>query len=108
VEGLAARAAALGDRIREGLRHGLSDHPQLVEIRGKGLMVGVEMRDPCGQLVGQALEAGLLINVTAGRVIRLLPPLILSDAEADELVSRLLPLIQNIAPAAQPSRASSA
>jgi len=107
-EGLGARAAALGDRIREGLRDGLSDHPQLIEIRGKGLMVGVEMRDPCGQLVAQALEAGLLINVTAGRVVRLLPPLILSDAEADELVSRLLPLIQQLAPAHQPSQASSA
>ena len=97
-QGLAGRASALGHRIREALRNGLQDHPGVVEIRGKGLMIGIEMQMPCPALVRTALEAGLLINVTAGRVIRLLPPLILSDAEADLLVERLLPLVHALAP----------
>ncbi len=71
---LAAFAARLGEL--EGV----------VEIRGLGLMIGIELDRPCGELVGRALEAGLLINVTAERVIRLLPPLVTSDEEADAIV----------------------
>jgi acetylornithine/N-succinyldiaminopimelate aminotransferase len=61
------------------------------EIRGQGLMIGIELDRPCGALLGQAADAGLLISVTADSVIRLLPPLILSAAEADELVAILVP-----------------
>ena len=63
------------------------------EIRGQGLMIGIELDRPCSELMHQALGQGLLINVTAGQVIRLLPPLILSDAEANQLVTRLSQLI---------------
>ena len=63
-------------------------------MQGKGLMIGIGLDRPCGALVKRALDEGLVINVTAERVVRLLPPLILSDAEADELVQRLAPLIQ--------------
>ena len=67
-----------------------------------GLMIGVELDRPCGELVKQALAAGLLINVTQDKVIRLLPPLILSAAEADQIVARLAPVIRAfLAPAAR-------
>ena len=92
-DGLVERAATLGKRLLEGFRQALAGQPGIRDIRGKGLMIGIELDHPCGQLVTQALEAGLLINVTAGRVVRLLPPLVMSDAEADRLVSTLAPLI---------------
>jgi acetylornithine/N-succinyldiaminopimelate aminotransferase len=97
-ENLAARATALGERIVQGLQNALADCDQVSEIRGRGLMIGIELKAPCGALVRQALDAGLLINVTADRVVRLLPPLILSDAEADEIVTRLAPLIRAFTP----------
>lgn len=59
-------------------------------------MIGVELTKPCGQLIGQAAEAGLLLSVTADTVIRLVPPLILSKAEADEIVAKLKPLVQAV------------
>jgi acetylornithine aminotransferase len=65
-----------------------------VEVRGQGLMIGVELAKPCGQLIGQAAETGLLLSVTSDTVIRLVPPLILTQAEADEIVTRLKPLVQ--------------
>ena len=64
------------------------------EVRGQGLMLGVELTKPCGVLVGRAAEAGLLISVTADSVIRLVPPLILTIAEADEIVATLTPLVK--------------
>ena len=64
------------------------------EIRGQGLMIGIELDRPCGPLMGQALEAGLLLSVTADSVIRLLPALIMSEAEADEVVAILVPLVK--------------
>jgi acetylornithine aminotransferase len=64
------------------------------EIRGQGLMLGIELDKPCGVLATRALKAGLLISVTAGNVIRLVPPLIFSSADADELVSILVPLVE--------------
>ena len=64
--------------------------PQVVEIRGQGLMIGIELQQSCGELVRLALEHRLLINVTADRVIRLLPPLILTPADADLIVQRLV------------------
>jgi acetylornithine aminotransferase len=86
---LPARAATLGERMRAGFREYLAGIEGVREIRGQGLMIGIELDRDCGDLVRHALEAGLLINVTAGSVIRLLPPLILSDEQADAIVDRL-------------------
>jgi acetylornithine aminotransferase len=91
---LAERAAALGERLLEGLRGRLGALPGVAEIRGRGLMLGIELDRPCGELVAQALADGLLINVTAERVIRLLPPLTMTDAEADQLVEQLGRLVE--------------
>lgn len=91
---LMENATRVGEAIRSGLREALSGLSGVVEIRGRGLMIGIELDRPCGDLVRQALEAGLLINVTAERVIRLLPPLTLSEAEAHTLVSLLAPLVR--------------
>jgi acetylornithine/N-succinyldiaminopimelate aminotransferase len=94
-EGLLANAAAMGERITAGLTAALKDLPGFVEIRGQGLMLGIELDRPCNDLLGRAAkEAGLLISVTADSVIRLLPALILSAGEADEIVSRLVPLVR--------------
>lgn len=93
-DGLMANAAQLGEAIRAGLREALAGVGGVVDIRGRGLMIGVELDRPCGVLVASALEAGLLINVTAERVVRLLPPLILNASEAQTLVETLAPLIR--------------
>src|SRR5574341_703435 len=89
-EGLLANATRVGDVIKSGLGaiSGVS------EIRGMGLMIGVELGAPCGELVRQALDAGLVINVTADNVVRLLPPLVMSEAEGRMVVERLAPLIR--------------
>lgn len=94
-DGLMERATHVGDLIRHRLREGLKDVVGFVEVRGMGLMIGIELDRPCGELVKRALDAGLLINVTADKVIRLLPPLIMTDAEAVELVDALLPLVRD-------------
>jgi acetylornithine aminotransferase len=94
-DGLMARAASLGESIRGGLRQALAGVAGVVDIRGDGLMIGIELDRPCGDLVKQALAAGLLINVTADKVVRLLPPLVMSDAEATELVTLLGRLIKD-------------
>jgi acetylornithine/N-succinyldiaminopimelate aminotransferase len=95
-EGLLANAAAMGERIAAGLTAGLKDLPGFIEIRGQGLMLGIQLDRPCNELLGRAAkEAGLLISVTADSVIRLLPALILSAAEADEIVARLVPLVRD-------------
>jgi acetylornithine aminotransferase len=91
---LMAHAVTLGTAIREGVQRGLSGVPGFVEVRGHGLMIGIELDRPCGDLVKRALAAGLLINVTAEKVVRLLPPLVMSDAEGAELVAALVPLIK--------------
>jgi len=72
----------------------LGSLPGVKEVRGQGLMLGVELDKPCGVLVAQAAEAGLLLSVTADKVIRLVPALILSTAEADEIVAKLVPLVK--------------
>jgi acetylornithine aminotransferase len=92
---LPARAAALGDDLTTLFRARLADVPGVVEVRGKGLMIGIELDRPCADLVGQALAAGLLINVTADKVIRLLPPLVLEDEQAQLLVDTLESLIRH-------------
>ncbi len=93
-EGLLENAVTVGDGIRHGFAEALKGVSGVVDIRGKGLMIGIELDRPCGGLVTQALDAGLLINVTAERVVRLLPALNFSVAEGEELVSRLAPLIR--------------
>ena len=95
-EGLCARATELGHRIIEGLKQNLKGNNNIREIRGKGLMLAVEFTNDCTHLVRAALDAGMLINVTHGNVVRLLPPLTLTNAEADELVDRLSSLINRV------------
>lgn len=92
-QGLVARAGELGRRLLAGFREKLADQPGVVEVRGHGLMLGIELDRPCADLVGLALDQGFLINVTADRTVRLLPPLIMSDAEADQLVDGVAALI---------------
>ena len=93
-EGLAARAAKLGDIIREGIAAKLAGVAGVKDIRGKGLMIGIELDRPCGDLVERGLEAGLLINVTADAVVRLLPPLNMKDAEVQLLIDRVSSIIK--------------
>ncbi|MEG0222901.1 MAG: aminotransferase class III-fold pyridoxal phosphate-dependent enzyme, partial [Comamonas sp.] len=95
-DGLLAHAASVGEYLRAALRTQLGALEGVVDIRGQGLMIGVELSKPCGQLIGQAAAAGLLLSVTADTVIRLVPPLILTEAEADEIVAKLLPLVQAV------------
>ena len=93
-QGLVAHAGSLGERLLNGFRQALADTPGVVEIRGRGLMLGIELERPCAELVGRALQAGLLINVTADCVVRLLPPLVTDQAQADSLVAQLSELIK--------------
>ncbi len=93
-DGLLDNAAQVGAHLRAALERELGGQPGLKEIRGQGLMLGVELTQPCGVLVNRAAEAGLLISVTADSVIRLVPPLILTRAEADEIVAKLVPLVK--------------
>ena len=95
-DGLLAHTASVGEYLRAALRTQLGALEGVVDIRGQGLMIGIELNKPCGQLIGQAAEAGLLLSVTADTVIRLVPPLILTEAEADEIVAKLLPLVQAV------------
>ena len=93
-ERLLENAAVVGEHLKSGLAAALDGTPGVLAIRGQGLMIGVELERPCGVLVGRALDAGLLINVTRDRVVRLLPPLILSREEADQIIQILVPLIK--------------
>jgi len=102
-EGLLANAEAMGRVIREGLKRELAGVAGVKDIRGMGLMLGVELDRPCGDIVKHALEAGLVTNVTADKVIRLLPPLVMRRNEAEMLVEILAPLVKRFleqAPAA--------
>lgn len=89
------RAAQLGEIILQDFTDRLQTLPGIREIRGKGLMIGIELDRPCSELVGLALEQGLLINVTAANVVRLLPPLIITDAEAERIVNDVSALLEN-------------
>ena len=88
-------SAQVGERIRKGLERAWTGLGGVVEIRGQGLMLGIELDRPCGELLGKAANAGLLISVTADNVIRLLPPLIMSAAEGDQVVRILAPLVRD-------------
>ncbi|WP_431097710.1 aspartate aminotransferase family protein [Polaromonas aquatica] len=95
-EALLANAVKVGDHLRAALASGLAGEKGLKEIRGRGLMLGIELTVPCGELLGRAAENGLLLSVTADTVIRMVPSLILTTAEADEAVAILVPLIKQL------------
>ena len=94
-DGLEQRATALGDRIMSGLRTALANVDHVKEVRGMGCMIGIELDKPCKSLFAAAMDQGLIINITADSVVRLLPPLIMTDDEADQLVDILAPLIRD-------------
>ena len=87
-------AATVGAHLKSALEHELGEVAGFREVRGQGLMLGIELDRPCGVILTRACEAGLLLSVTADNVIRLVPPLILSIAEADEIVAILAPLVK--------------
>ncbi|MET0104811.1 MAG: aspartate aminotransferase family protein [Sedimenticola sp.] len=91
---LPARADQLSGKLLADFADALEGVAGVEEIRGTGLLIGIELDRPCPELVSQALEQGLLINVTADKVVRLLPPLVMSDDEAEQLVSTLSNLIK--------------
>ena len=95
-DGLLANAVKVGDHLKAALQRELGSQSGLKEIRGRGLMLGVELTIPCSELVGRAAEKGLLISVTADSVIRMVPSLVMTTAEADEVVSILVPLVQQL------------
>ena len=92
-QNLLARADELGSRLLNGFRTALASNSHVVEIRGKGMMIGIELDRTCTELTSRALAEGLLINVTADRTIRLLPPLILSDDEAQQLIDGVVRIV---------------
>ena len=93
-EGLVERAAELGDRMLSQLEDGLKGDNRVKEVRGKGLMLAVELNEDAPELVTEALDQGVLINVTQGNIVRLLPPLTLTDSEADKLTETVINLIR--------------
>jgi len=92
-ENLPARAKALGDRMLDGFNSALHNQPGVVDIRGSGMIMGIELDRDCAELMSTALDNGVLLNVTAGRVVRLLPPYIMSDEDADLIVQRVADMI---------------
>jgi acetylornithine/N-succinyldiaminopimelate aminotransferase len=102
-DGLVEQAGRVGAFLMDSLKRELHGVAGVKDIRGKGLMLGIELDRPCGDIVRRGLEAGLVANVTADKVIRLVPPLILTEAEAKHLVSILAPIVKSFlseAPAA--------
>jgi acetylornithine aminotransferase len=95
-EGILDNAAKVGEHLRAALVRELGGLKGVKDIRGMGLMIGVDLTVPCSELMGRAADAGLLISVTADTVIRLVPPLIMSAAEADEVVAILAPLVKQL------------
>jgi acetylornithine aminotransferase len=100
-EGLLAHAAHIGTHLQTALVTQLMNVKGVKEVRGQGLMLGIELDRPCGVLLQRCADAGLLLSVTADSVIRLVPPLILSAAEADEIVAILVPQIKKFLSEAQ-------
>ncbi|MBL3617777.1 MAG: aspartate aminotransferase family protein [gamma proteobacterium endosymbiont of Lamellibrachia anaximandri] len=94
-ENLVARAAALSERFLTGFQAAFQSNRSVTDIRASGLLIGIELDRPCTELVSQALKEGLLINVTADKVIRLLPPLILTDQETDQIIKTVGTLVDN-------------
>jgi len=93
-DGLLQNAATVGAHLQAALRRELGSLDGVKDVRGQGLMIGVELAKPCGVLVQRAADAGLLISVTADSVVRIVPPLILTTVEADAIVALLTPLVK--------------
>jgi acetylornithine aminotransferase len=91
-DGLLDNAERVGALIRRELNEALGGAQGVTEVRGMGMMIGVELEEPCGELVKAGLDAGLIINVTADKVVRIMPPLVMSEAEGAEVVRRFVPL----------------
>ena len=107
-ENLLENAARVGGAMREALGIALREEPGVVEVRGNGLMIGIELDRPCGDVVKMALDSELVVNVTADTVVRLLPALVVSDAEGREVIERLVRVLRTFleAGAAQPQAAA--
>ena len=88
-------AATVGAHLKAALQREIGGLAGVTEIRGEGLMIGIELARPCGELLGRAAQAGLLLRVTADKVIRIVPPLIITKAEADRVVALLAPLVRD-------------
>ena len=101
-ENLLENAAQVGAYLKSALERDLGQLPGVKEVRGRGLMLGIELTRPCGVLLERAANAGLLMSVTADSVIRLVPPLTLTQAEADEILAKLVPLVQAFLAESQP------
>jgi acetylornithine aminotransferase len=95
-EGLVERAAATGERMLRAFTERLAGSNRVKQVRGKGLMIGIELAEPGPELVRRALEKGLLMNVTVEKVVRLLPPLVITDGQADEIVDTVCTLIEEL------------
>jgi acetylornithine aminotransferase len=93
-DGLLANAERVGGVIRKGLVDAFAGLKGVVEVRGMGMMIGIELQEACGELVKQALDAGLVINVTVDKVVRIMPPLVMSEAEGREVLARFVPLVK--------------
>jgi acetylornithine aminotransferase len=93
-ESIPDHAAEMGHYLLNGFRENLKDQAGVVDIRGLGLMIGIQLENNCPEIVSAALERGLLINVTAGNTIRLLPPLVLDNTEADEIINIVTDLVR--------------
>jgi len=94
-DGLLENTARVGAHLKAALERELGSLPGVREVRGQGLMLGIELDRPCGVILQRAADAGLLLSVTADSVIRLVPPLILTEAEADQIVALLVPLVKD-------------
>lgn len=94
-EGLLDNAAKMGEIMKAAFQNGLAGVPGVKEIRGMGLMMGIELDRPCSEIVNLALQSDIFTNVTQENVIRLLPPLIINESEALEIVARLVPVIKS-------------
>ena len=92
---LANNATRLGNNIRQALSARLMDLPHVLDVRNSGLLIAIELSDDCGELVELARQHGLIINVTGGNRIRLVPALNMSDEEAEFLLEKLCPLVEN-------------
>ena len=103
-EGLLANATRMGAILKDGFNQALQGVVGVKEVRGMGLMLGIELNRPCADIVAMALAAGILTNVTQDSVIRLVPPLIIDESEAREIVARLAPVIKAFL--AQPMQAA--
>lgn len=96
-EKLCDNAATLGAFLLEGLKQKLAENPCVQEIRGRGLMIGIELDQPCAQLIDDARAKGVLVNVTAGNVLRLLPPLIINQQQAQQILDVVVSVIDEFA-----------